>query len=196
MNKITTLSIGALFLVSGLKAQTNSYSLADVVQLARSQSTAWLSAETRLENEYWLYKTYRSDYNPQLILAGTLPAFNKSVTPITQPDGNIKYKDLNNNTLQLNLGLSQVIGPTGGTVSLYTDMSRYDDFIQDYVEFSGQPVSVGLTQPIFQFNPYKWNRLIKPLVYEESQKKYFEELEQIAINATRRYFDLLLAQKP
>jgi outer membrane protein len=194
MNKFTCLSISALFLVSSLQAQTNRYTLDDVVQMARSQSTAWLSAETRKENEYWRYKTYRSDYNPQLVLAGTLPAYNKSVTPITQPDGNIIYKDLNNNTLQLNLGLSQVIGPTGGTVSVYTDMSRYDDFIQNYVQYSGQPVSVSVSQPIFQFNPFKWNRLIKPLVYEESQRKYFEELEQVSINATRRYFDLLLAQ--
>jgi outer membrane protein len=195
MNKYINISISALLLITGVvKAQTNSYALADVVQLARSQSTAWLSAETRKENEYWLYKTYRSDYNPQLLLSGTLPAYNKSVTPVTQPDGNVIYRDLNNNTLQLNLGLSQVIGATGGTVSVYTDMSRYDDFIQDYVQYSGQPVSVSLTQPIFQFNPYKWNRLIKPLAYEESQKKYFEELEQVSINATRRYFDLLLAQ--
>ncbi len=194
MNKYTFLSMAALLIVSGLKAQTNSYSLADIVQLARSQSTAWLSAETRKENEYWQYKTFRSDYNPQLLLSGTLPAYNKSVTPVTQPDGNVIFRDLNNNTLQLNLGLSQVIGPTGGTVSVYTDMSRYDDFIQDYVQYSGQPVSVSLNQPIFQFNPFKWNRIIKPLVYEESQKRYFEELEMVSINATRRYFDLLLAQ--
>jgi len=194
MNKFLYLLVPFSFIVSGAIAQSSGYSLEDVVQMARSSSTAWLSAETRKENEYWQYKTYRSDYNPQLVLAGTLPGYNKSVTPITQPDGNVIYRDLNNNTLQLNLGLSQVIGPTGGTVSVYTDMSRYDDFIQDYVQYSGQPVSVSLAQPIFQFNPFKWNRLIKPLVYEESQKRYFEELEQISIDATRRYFDLLLAQ--
>ena len=30
--------------------------------------------------------------------------------------------------------------------------------------------------------------------YEESQRAYFEELEQISINTTRRFFDLMLAQ--
>jgi outer membrane protein len=193
MNKITVLSIGALLTVSSVFAQTN-YSLDDVVQLARSKSPAWFSAETRKENQYWQYKTYRSDYNPQLVLSGMLPSFNKIVTPVTQPDGNVIYREVNNNTVQLQLGLSQVIGPTGGTISVFTDMSRYDDFIQDYVQFSGQPVSIGLNQPIFQFNQYKWNKLIQPLVYEESQRKYFEELEQISISATRQFFDLLLAQ--
>ena len=193
MNKIITL---ILFtgLVSNALAQTASYSLDDIVQKARSTSTAWLSAETRKENQYWQYKTFKSDYTPQLVLSGMLPAFNKSVTPVTQPDGNVIYREVNNNTIQMRLGLSQVIGPTGGTVSVSTDLSRYDDFIQDYSQYSGQPLSVGLNQPIFQYNPFKWNKLIKPLAYEESQKKYFEELEQISINATRRFFDLLLAQ--
>ncbi len=193
MNKLITLIL-FIGLVSNAIAQTGSYSLDNIVQKARSTSTAWLSAETRKENEYWQYKTFKSDYTPQLVLSGMLPSFNKSVTPVTQPDGNVIYREVNNNTIQMRLGLSQVIGPTGGTVSVSTDMSRYDDFIQDYSQYSGQPLSVGLNQPIFQYNPFKWNKLIKPLVYEESQKKYFEELEQISINATRRFFDLLLAQ--
>ncbi len=194
MNKLTALSISALFFVSGAMAQTRSYTLDDVVQLARSKSPAWFRAETRKENEYWRYKTFRSDYNPQLVLSGRLPSFNKIVTPVTQPDGNVIYREINNNEVQLQLGLSQVIGVTGGTVSVFTDLSRYDDFIQDYVQFSGQPVSIGLNQPIFQFNQFKWNKRIQPLVYEESQRVYFEELEQISINATRQFFDLLLAQ--
>lgn len=194
MNKFILLSFSLLLFISEAKSQTRNYTLTDVVQLARSKSPAWLSAETRKENQYWQYKTYRSDYSPQLLLTGTLPSFNKSVTPVTQPDGNVIYREVNNNTLELDLGLRQIIGPTGGEVFVSTNLSRYDDFIQDYSQYSGQPVSIGLNQPIFQYNPYKWNRLIKPLVYEESQKKYFEELEQISINATRRYFDLLLAQ--
>jgi len=193
MNKLAVLFFN-LLLVSAALAQTKNYSLSDVVQLSRSQSTAWLSAETRKENEYWQYKTFRSDYSPQLLLTGTLPSYNKSVTPVTQPDGNVIYREVNNNTLQLDLGLRQIIGPTGGEVFVSTNLSRYDDFILDYSQYSGQPVAIGLNQPIFQFNQYKWNKRIKPLVYEESQKRYFAELELISINATRRFFDLLLAQ--
>jgi len=181
-------------LISNSMAQSDAYTLDDIVQRARSSSTAWLSAETRKENQYWQYKTFRSDYAPQLVLSGMLPAFNKSVTPVTQPDGSIVFREVNNNTLQVGLGLSQVIGPTGGTVSVSTNISRYDDFILDFSQFSSQPFGVGLNQPIFQFNPFKWNKLIQPLVYEESQKIYFEELEQISVNSTRRFFDLLLAQ--
>jgi len=194
MNKFIIFSILFLSLVFSVGAQTNSYTLADMVQKARSSSTAWLSAETRKENQYWQYKTFRSDYAPQLLLSGMLPSFNKSVTPVTQPDGNVIFREVNNNSVQVRLGLSQVIGPTGGVVSVFSDLSRYDDFIQDYSQYSGQPVSIGLNQPLFQFNPFKWNKMIKPLEYEESQRSYFEELEQISVNATRQFFNLLLAQ--
>ena len=196
MNKFTILSIGVLLFASGVMAQTKNYTLNEVVQLARSKSPAWLSAETRKENNYWLFKTYRSNYNPQLVLTGTLPSYNKSVNPITQPDGSIAYREVNNNSMNVQLGLSQIIAPTGGSVSVYSNLNRFDDFQNDstFTQFSGEPVSIGLNQPIFQFNSFKWDKLIKPLEYEESQRKYFEELEQISISATRVFFKLLLAQ--
>ena len=196
MNKITTLAISICFFVSGAVAQPMNYSLADLVQLARSKSPAWLSAETRKENNYWLYRTYRSRYNPQLDLTGTLPSYTRSVSPVTQPDGSIAYRSVNNNSINVELGISQIIAPTGGRISVFTNMNRFDDFKDDstFTQYSGDPVSFGLMQPIFQFNPFKWDKQIKPLEYEESQRRYFSELEQVSINATRRFFDLLLAQ--
>ncbi|MCB0505449.1 MAG: hypothetical protein KDC58_08075, partial [Cyclobacteriaceae bacterium] len=123
MNKIILLS-SALLMVLSSQAQTNVYTLSEIVQLARSKSPAWLSAETRKENQYWQYKTFRSDYSPQLVLSGMLPSFNKSVTAVTQPDGNVLYREVNNNTIEMQLGLSQVIGLTGGEVSVFTNLSR------------------------------------------------------------------------
>lgn len=195
MNKLFTLIL--IFLtVSGSFAQTRSYSLDDVVQLARSKSPAWLSAETRKENNYWRFRTFRSNYNPELVLTGTLPTYVNSVNPVTQPDGSIEYRRVNNNSLNVQLGLSQIIAATGGRVSIYSNLNRFDDFQQDptFTQFSGEPVSIGLQQPIFAFNQFMWDKRIRPLEYEESQKQYFAELEQISISATRRFFNLLLAQ--
>ena len=196
MNKFTILSLAAFFFVNGAMAQATNYSLAEIVQLARSKSPAWLSAETRKENKYWSFRTYRSNYNPQLDLTATLPSYTKSVTPITQPDGRIDYRRVNNNSINIQLALRQIIAPTGGSVSVYTNLNRFQDFQQDptFTQYSGDPISIGYVQPIFQFNPYKWDKLIKPLEYEESQREYFAELEQISITATRVFFNLLLAQ--
>jgi len=196
MNKLITLTLVIVSVTSAF-SQTRSYSLEEVIQLARSKSPAWLSAETRKENNYWQFRTYRSNYNPQLVLTGTLPSFVNSVNPVTQPDGSIDYRRVNNNSMNVELGLSQIIAPTGGRVSIYSNLNRFDDFRAAdslQTQFSGEPVSIGLQQPIFAFNQYIWDKKIKPLEYEESQKSYFAELEQISINATRRFFNLLLAQ--
>lgn len=175
-------------------AQQDEYTLFEIVQISRSQSPAWLRAETRKENNYWQYKTYLSDYSPQLALTGTLPNYQQNFNPITQPDGSIEYRKVSQNNVNLGLGLTQSIGKTGGTIFASSTINRFDDFENNFSQYQGQPVTIGLVQPILQFNQLAWNRKINPLEYEESQKAYFEELEQISLNATQFYFNLMLAQ--
>ena len=175
-------------------SQRRTYSLFEIVQLARTQSPSWLRAETRKENNYWLYRTYLSNYNPQLSLQGTLPNYTRSFVPVTQPDGAIVYRPVEQNNVDLAMNLSQQIGRTGGTLFAGTTMNRFDDFINDTQQYSGDPLRIGWIQPIFQFNQLLWDRRIRPLEYEESQKEYFEDLENIAVNSTQTFFDLLLAQ--
>ena len=188
--------IALLLVVIGIPTfgQDNTYHLFEIVQLTRTQSPAWLRAETRKENNYWQYKTYLSDFSPQLNLAGTLPNYQQNYNPITQPDGSVEYRKVSQNNVNLNLGLSQSIGKTGGTIFASSSIQRFDDFENDFTQYQGEPISIGLVQPILQFNQLYWNRKINPLEYEESQKAYFEELEEISILATRFYFDLMLAQ--
>lgn len=177
-----------------LNAQKSIYSLYEIVQLARSQSPAWSRAETRRENQYWQYRTYLSDYSPQLTLQGTLPNFRRDFIPVTQEDGIIIYKDVQQNNVDLAIGMTQSIGITGGTIYASSTMNRFDDFEKNFTQYSGSPINLGFIQPIFQFNQLIWNKRIKPLVYEESQKNYYEELERISVISTQIYFTLLLAQ--
>lgn len=175
-------------------AQKNTYTLFEIIQLTRTQSPAWLRAETRKENNYWQYKTYLSNYSPQLGLTGTLPNYQRNFLPITQEDGTIIYRAVSQNNVDLRLGLTQSIGVTGTTIFASTNMNRYDDFKNDFKQYSGQPINIGFIQPILQFNQLAWDKKIKPLEYETSQKNYFEELEQLSVTATQIYFNLMLAQ--
>jgi outer membrane protein TolC len=193
MNKKIILAIALAFSVAGVKGQ-RSFQLNEIVQLARTQSPAWARAETRKENSYWVYRTYLSDYQPQLSLDGTLPNYVSNYIPVTQPDGTIEYRSVKNNTVDVELGLSQSIGAIGGQVFAASSISRFDDLNGGDQTYNGQPFRIGYMQPIFQFNQLAWNRKINPLQYEESQKAYFEELEQISVIATQRFFDLMLAQ--
>jgi outer membrane protein TolC len=78
-------------------------------------------------------------------------------------------------------------------------LNRFDNFletdnIQKYHQYSGTPLEIGLIQPLFQFNDLRWDKKIEPLRYEESQREYFEDLEDVSVNTTRRFFSLMLAQ--
>ncbi|RAI91896.1 TolC family protein [Algoriphagus yeomjeoni] len=178
--------------------ETKTFTLKELVQQAKDGSPVALRAKTRRENRYWQYRLFRSNYNPQLRLTGTIPQYYQEFNNITQPDGSIEFIEVKQNLMDLGLGLEQVIGATGGTVSVNTSTNRFDNFLtnpgQPQTRYSGVPISVALNQPIFAFNPYKWDKKIEPLLYEESKREYVQEMEEVSIYVTQLYFDYLIAQ--
>lgn len=177
-----------------MPAQNQVLTLYQAVNMARDLSQSSLLAETRKENRYWQWRTYKSDFLPSLSVSGTLPDFNRSFTPVTQPDGTTEFQPVAVNNSDVMLALSQNIGLTGGTVFASSMVNRFDDFNNDVTRFSGSPFYFGISQPLFGFNQLKWDKLIEPLRYEESLKSYVEELELISIETTDRFFEMLLAQ--
>jgi len=168
--------------------------LSQVVDMARQQSIAAKQAVTLKENRYWQYRTYQSNYKPQLVLDGRLPAYSKTYQEILQPNGTIDFQPVRNNNSSLNLSLEQSIAQTGGKVFGTTLLQRFDDFDRKNTLYNGVPYAVGYSQPLFMFNNLKWDRRIEPLKYNESRQEYIESMEQIAIKASGYFFDLLLAQ--
>ena len=183
-------------MVGNLTAQqARRLSLAEVIALAKSQSIAARQATTTKETRYWEYRSFRSNYKPQLVLTGNLPAFNRSFREIWQPNGTVLFQPVRNNNSSLSLSLEQNIARTGGTIYATTQLQRFDDFDRRTTLYNGTPLAaVGLSQPFLRFNAFKWDNKIEPLKYDESRQEYLESLEQIALNASDYYFDLLLGQ--
>jgi outer membrane protein TolC len=178
------------------QAQTPSRTLRldATVAMARSQSIAAKQAETQKETAYWRWRSFQSDFKPQLSLRGTLPSFTRSFVDVTQPDGNIAFLPVSFNNSSLDLSLRQRISRTGGTVFAQKQLQRFDNFIQKNTLYNGIPFAFGIEQPLSQFNLWKWDKQTEPLQYNESQQEYFENLEQVALDATIFYFNLLIAQ--
>lgn len=182
-----------LFSLSGVQAQ-QSYSLEDVIQLAKNQSPFAKQAETRKENRYWAYRFYRSNYNPQLRLMGNFPNYNQDYFENRLDDGTIRYQQREQTNTSVNLGLEQPIFFTGGTLSVNTGLNRYDDYLFNIQQYSGTIVNVRLDQPILGFNQLKWDKRTQPLAYEESKRSFVEEMENISQQAAVRFFTVLDAQ--
>lgn len=168
--------------------------LQQVVDLARSQSIAARQAKTTLDTRYWEFRTFQSNLRPQLLLIGNLPDFARTYQEVIQPDGSIEFQSVKINNSGLNLGLRQNIAATGGSIFASTQLQRFDDFNRSRTLYSGQPIAIGFSQPLFAFNELKWDKQIEPLRYQESQRQYLQDQEDIALEVTGLFFDLLLAQ--
>ena len=180
--------------LSAQAGDTITFTLQDVVEMAKGKSIASKQAITIKKTKYWQYLTYRSNYRPQLALNGTLPGYSKTFTEVVQPDGTIQFQSIHNNNSTLNLSFSQGIAATGGTVFGTTQLQRFDDFDRKNTLYNGVPFGIGYAQPLWQFNAFRWDKQIEPLKYNESKQVFIESMEKIAIVATGYFFDLLLAQ--
>jgi outer membrane protein len=173
-------------------ADTLRLSLPQVVALAKSNSIAAKQALTTKETKFWEWKTFKSNYQPQLALSGVLPGYTKTYVQVQQPNGSILFQPVHNDNSSLTLDFSQSIAATGGTVYGTTQLQRFDDFDRNSVLYNGTPYGIGYTQPILQFNSLKWDKKIAPLKYNESKQAYIESQEKIAVDVTDYYFELLL----
>ena len=191
---VITLLLYQLAGISQALDDTLKLTLQQVVDMAKGKSIAAKQAVTLKENKYWQWRTFKSNYQPQLSLNGILPGYINSFQEVVQPDGTIVFQPVKYNNSSLNLALSQSIAQTGGTIFGTTQLQRYDDFDRNYKLYNGVPYGIGYSQPLAKFNQLKWDQKIEPLKYNESKQQYIESMEEIAIKATGYFFDLLLAQ--
>lgn len=170
--------------------------LDQVIQLALEQSPDAILAKHKFRSSYWQYRSYKSSMLPSLTLNGDLVGFSSSISEVIQDNGTTKDIYTSNNNSGLGLSINQNVSVTGGRFFINTDLYRRDDFNVDSngVSYRTIPLSIGYVQPAFQYNAYKWQKKIEPLLYEEAKKKYIYTLEQIAEQAVNNFYNLATAQ--
>ncbi len=170
--------------------------LDDAVKSAREQSLPALRAKHNFVVSYWQFRTYKAKFLPSLNLQADLGQYNRSLVAVQNSEtGEINYVDNNNMTNSLTLSIDQNIPLTGGTISVYSSLSRLDQFSPyDDITYNSQPINIYYNQPIKAFNSLKWEKKIAPKEFELAKKSYIETLESITGVAATYFFDLLLAQ--
>jgi len=186
-----------IFIFSKIQAQDDSrqLTLEESIRIARNQSPDALTATHQFRVSYWMFRSYRASYLPSLTLFGSVPDFDRSIRKIATVEGDV-YSPQTVNELYAGLSLEQRIGVTGGTLSLNSNLSRLDNLTDtiNYVQYSSSLLNITYRQPIFKYNPYKWQRKIEPMKYIEAKKKYLEDMEQVSVMTTNYFFNLLQAQ--
>lgn len=176
---------------------TRVLTLPAAVKLAQEQSPSFRYASVLLENKEWQYRTYRSNFYPQLNLSGVLPEYNKTIEPRLTDTGSLIFINTNNANSSLQLSLEQEIWFTGARISVNSQIKRIDDFQADLnrTRYSSVPATITLNQPFFGYNYRAWDRKVAPLRYQEAKRDYWEAMEDIAKSTTDNFFSLLLSQK-
>jgi outer membrane protein TolC len=170
--------------------------LTDAISTARTQSVEALEAKQAFVSTYWAYRSYKASRLPSFNMYGGLMNFDRSLTLMqSYEDGSFQY--VNSYNLQNNLGVQvkQNLTFTGGTLSVYSDLSRIDQFgMNKRLSWYSQPITVSYYQPLFTYNQFKWDKKIEPKEYEKGRRKYLESMEEVTINTVRAYHSLILAR--
>lgn len=194
-NRSRLFSLVLIFPVYFCRAQENTrFGLPDIITLAQTQSPQYYLQKTQKELSIYAYQSYRSDLKPQVSLYGQAPVYTKEYTSVIQPDGTISFQPVKQNYADVGLSLSQLLPFTGGTVSLNTDLNRFDDLKTKYRQYNGTPVFIALTQPLFAFNEQKWKPTIESLKLEEARRTFVLQMESIAQQSVQYFFDVVDAQ--
>jgi len=202
MNKLIPLI--TLFAISGFttsfcwaQLQTRTLTLQDAIEIAKEQSPDALNSRQTFRASFWEYKSFKATYLPLFSLDATIPQFQRTISQQTDINtGQQVFVPQQYISSDASLSVSQRIGATGGSVFVKSGLEAVYNLTDSATisSFLSTPVNVGLIQPIFQYNSYKWDRKIQPMKYSQAKQQFLEDVEQISITTTTHFFNLLNAQ--
>jgi outer membrane protein TolC len=181
--------------MQGITAQKRTITLEDAIELAQKESPDYQSLVNRNQASYWRFRNYQAGFLPQLRLNSTIPDYSNFIRRITNDNGQDIFVTTNQSRIEGRLSLTQNLALTGGSFSVSSQLERINVLGDNpSTGYSVVPFSVNYFQNSLLYNPFKWDKKIEPLIYEEAQREFIENMEQISLNTCRRYFGLLKAQ--
>ncbi|MFA6593353.1 MAG: TolC family protein [Bacteroidales bacterium] len=178
-------------------AWSQTMNLEQAITTARSNSVAAVEAKSSFVSSYWAWRSYQASRLPSLYLYGDFMNYDRSLSLLQDTDsGEMRYVSTDHLQNSLGLYLSQNITFTGGTLKLYSDLRRIDEYgSHNGKTWYTQPVSLSYTQPLWAYNQFKWDKKISPKEYEKAKRVYLESMEAVTLSSVKFFFDLMLARK-
>ncbi len=166
------------------------------IAMAKESSVAAAEARNSFLSSYWEYRSYEASLKPSVGIYGNFMSFDRSLTLLQDYNtGQIHYTKTYNLQNSIGLNVTQNIPLTGGTLSVYSDLSRIDQFgVVKGAAWYSQPFTVSYTQPLFSYNQFRWNQRISPKEYELAKQKYLQSMEDIALEVVTCFYGLKIAQ--
>lgn len=192
MNKLFLTTLIGLFAIS-LTGQTP-LSLSEALEIAADKSVQTKINQNQFVGGQLDYDIFRKSMLPSFTLTSTLPNLNRSLDKITLPDGSDSYVQRSQMVSNVGLNVNQPLVWTGGNIYFNTSLERIDLFGNNRsTNYLGTPISIGFSQNLFGFNPFRWSRKIAPINFEVAEKLSVENAEDVSITTVQLYYEWLLA---
>lgn len=184
-----------LFLASSYDLSSLTLTLDECIKIAQSNSPQSKIAKSKYLNSYYSYQAFKSGFLPQISFSGSAPGLVRQINQITLPDGSLIYQPQSYLSSTAGLYINQKIPWTGGNISASSSLSRIDiSGTNDTYYWLSTPIQLVLSQPLFRQNSFAWNMEIEKLNNNMNDKQFIESMEDIAIEATDKFFNVYIQQ--
>ncbi|MDR2533293.1 MAG: TolC family protein [Tannerellaceae bacterium] len=181
----------------GLKSHAQlTLTLEQAVAIAADSSLEAFRSRNMYLAGYWQHRTYRAGRLPKLTLNMTPAEYYRDITRRYDSNEDIDvFRRQQSFYASGGLELTQNFDPLGGSFFLNSNLSYMHNFGDNsYTQFTSVPVRLGYTQSLVGFNPFKWERKIEPLKFEQAKQDFLFNMERIGEQTTAYFFDLAMAQ--
>ena len=184
-------------LLAQSRAQTRAQTLTlqDAIGMAQAHGPQAEVARSSRDAARYRNDAFNARLLPQLFLTGNAANLNHGINPVPQPDGTTQYLGQSQNESSLQLGFSQRIPLTGGTISVGSQLTRFDEFGNQNTKFyQTSPVVLTLQQDLFKPRVVVWDERVQALNASVAERGYLEAREDVAGNTADAFFNLYAAQ--
>ena len=172
--------------------------LQDAISMAQQQGPAAQVARSERDAARYRNDAFNARLLPQLFLSGNAANLNHGINPVTLPDGSTQFVGQSQNQSSLELGFSQQVPLTGGTISLGSALTRYDQFGTTGTPgtqfYQSSPVVLTLQQDLFRPRNIVWDKRIQALSATVAERGYLEAREDVAGLTADAFFNLYAQQ--
>jgi outer membrane protein TolC len=169
--------------------------LDQVIERAQREGHGTLAAWHTLEAARLRYSAFGASLLPRVSLSGNAPSYNKSISPVIQPDGATVFIPRGEMETSLNLTMSQPIPFLGARVFASSALNRIDPLSAGNPQYwQSSPLLVGLELDLFRPRTLVWDGREQDLRLEVAERQFLEAREDGAARATNAFFDLYAAQ--
>lgn len=138
----------------------------------------------------------KKKFLPRLDFSLSAPNYNRSISPILQPDGTKKYQDIQTASYNSALQLQYPLWFSGGNISIQSTINQLYNLNKLSSNSLGSNLfQISISQPLSFYSSQKWDKKISEIKNEILKKDILREKVSIKKQAIILFFDLLIAQE-